>query len=133
MMYKYVNTLDNSSAWTKHFEKQVGATAPWKTNASGAVVILHDAVAHTGVEDPKNLQTVSPIDQTTEQATVGLSQDIRAAAGSKVAPKRKRASSRTKSKVVKATVKALIAGSKDIFSKETHSKSQKDSVNSSLE
>ena len=130
-MYKFVNTLDDSGAWLKHFEKRIGTTAPWKTNASGAVVILNEAVKHTGVEDPKNLQTVSPIDQTTQQATVGLSKDIKAASGaSGGSAKRKRTGSKTKAKVVKNTVKVLKANAQDIFAKDAQSKRQKDSVNS---
>lgn len=131
MMYKFVNTLDDSGTWLKHFEKRIGTTAPWKTNASGAVVILQEAVKHTGVEDPKNLQTVSPIDQTTQQAEVGLSKDIRAASTTlRGTTKRKKVSGKAKSKAVKSTVKALKANAQDIFAKDAQSKRQKDSVNS---
>lgn len=131
MMYKFVNTLDDSSAWVKHFERQVGATAPWKSGASGAVVILHEAVNHKGVDDPRNLHTVSPIEQTTEQAKAALSQDInKRSTKRKQAPKRKPTGKKTKSKIIRNTVNTLKANTKDIFTKDSENKRQKEAINS---
>ena len=135
MMYKFVQTLDDSSAWVKHFEKQVGATAPWKSSASGAVVILHEAADREGVDDPRNLHTVSPIEQVTQQATAALSKDIKKTAkkGAKVAPKRKAATPKVaKANIVKNTVNVLKGRHKDIFAKDIEINRQKDSINSAV-
>lgn len=131
MMYKFVNTLDDSSAWVKHFEKQAGTTAPWKCGASGAVVILHDAVSHKGVDDPRNLHTVSPIEQSTEQAKAALSQDInRRSTKRKQTPKRKSTGAKAKSRIIRNTVKTLKSNTKDIFAKDSEIKRQKEAINS---
>ena len=130
MMYKFVNTLGDSGAWVRHFEKQVGATAPWKSGASGAVVILHEAVNHKGVDDPRNLHTVSPIEQTAQQAKAALSKEDQGISKRKRGGKRKAPVTKRKSTIIRNTVNALKGGNKDIFVKDLESKRQKDAINS---
>lgn len=75
-MFKFVGTLTDPKPWIKHFESQADATTNWRPDKAHSVVILKNEVREQGIDGPDKVQTVSPIEQATNQAESGLIKDL---------------------------------------------------------
>lgn len=123
-MYKFVHSLTNSTPWINHFKKQATSTSPWHPSATQNVIILPEEITDKGINDPSKINSIAPIEQTTEQAKAALAKEIDELPPPK---KRKKKSppSRKQSKKKQATTKrkvaAVTAKTKDIFSRERKS------------
>jgi hypothetical protein len=122
-MYKFVNTLTDSTPWINHFKKQANSTSVWRATPDKNVGVLKEDVSREGVEDPTKLQTVNPIEQVSDQAKASLEKEVAEETLSQ--PKSSKKNVKRKPKSIKKKVGALTKQTKDIFSEDFVKKKKK--------
>jgi hypothetical protein len=125
-MYKFVNTLTDSTPWIQHFKKQSEKTSHWKARPENTVIILPEEIKHSGVYDPTKLNTITPVEQISKQAEAALVKEVlEESEGVKQKKKRGSKKSNQGPKNVKRKVGAITKHTKDIFTENYNKKSKK--------
>jgi hypothetical protein len=127
MTYQFLASINQSEPWIRHFRNQAQTTTQWRSRPESSVIILDDAIKKTGVYDAKKLQTISQIDNVSQQATAALEKEISEEVNPPTAKKASTKKQKTKkiSRGVKKKAGALTKKTRDIFTQDLPKKRQK--------